>query len=526
MPVFDVVRPPDHVNVFAPGSAQQLKADAEGHYDGPGLAVTALVRDGSLRLTLQASVPVTYLRVRWDGTIPEGLRYLSGAWESSDGDLEWRALVPDRQMPWYFLAYDGQHTHGVGVCTGAGAFCHWQVDPFGVDLWLDVRNGSHPVLPGDREIVLAHVVSRPGRVWELPFEAARRFASVLDSGHILPEQPVYGFALDLSQGGEWTLALALQQASLLSELAENTANRPVCIVGRGLPDRGALRAADMRPGSAIGELDALAGGIAERGCHPGVWLHPLLSQTGDRSALCLPLERPASEGGGWVLDPTEPEAMNAIREAVTQARGWGFEFVRYGDTIIDLLYANGGHGALQSVPECCFHDTSLTTAEILKQLYLGIGEACGPDITLAGSGTVGHLACGHVHVQRLARSLGYLTWEATRSGPLGALAFRGFHHGALYAAETSAVRLDTGIPWSLNEQWLRLLSGSGTPCFVVPGRETPSDAEQRALRSAFSMASRPQPLAEPMDWLVNTCPGRWKLGPDIVSFDWFSALYD
>jgi alpha-galactosidase len=522
MPVFDLIRPPDHVSALGPGSAVQLVPGPEGRFDGPDVALMATRRDDTLHLSLQTSATVSHIRLRWDLAIPEGLRYLCGAWESSDGDLEWRALVPDRQMPWYFLAYDGQHTHGVGVRTGASAFCHWQVDPYGVNLWMDVRSGSNPVRPGDREIALADVVSRPGRVWELPFDSARRFISTLDSGRILPEQSVYGFALDLSQAGDWTLDQALQQASLLADLAENTANRPVCVVGRGLPDRGALSAADLQPASAIGEL---AHGVAERGCRPGIWLHPLLCREPDRRGLCMALERPAAEGGGGVLDPTRPDALAMILDAVTQARRWGFEFIRYGDTILDLLYADGDHDPARCALGCGFSDASLTTAEVLRALYTSIHQACGPDITIAGSGTVGHLACGEVHVQRLARSLGYLNWEATRSGPLGALAFRGFHHGALYAAETSPVRLDTVIPWSLNEQWLRLLSGSGTPCFVVPGRSTPAEAEQRALRTAFGSASRPLPLAEPMDWLVNTCPGRWKLGPDIVTFDWFSALY-
>jgi alpha-galactosidase len=526
MPVFDVNRSPDHVIAFGPGSTLHLKSDAGGRFGAKGVSLLATPEEGVLRLALHAGIPVTHLRVRWDVAIPEGLRYLCGAWESSDGDLEWRALVPDRQMPWYFLAYDGQRTHGVGVRTGAGAFCHWQVDPYGVDLWMDVRNGSRPVEPGDREVALASVVSRSGHVWELPFESARRFIGELDTGRIMPDQTVYGFALDLSQAGDWTLDQALRQSSLLSDLAENTANRPVCVVGRGLPDRGALRAADMRPGSRIGEIAALAAGIAARGCRPGIWLHPLLSDDPALHPLCLHIEHVAPEGGHRVLDPTHPEAMEMIRQAVTQAPGWGFEFVRYGDTILDLLYADGGHALSHGVPDCHFYDTARTTAEVLGKLYADIHDACGTGITVAGSGTVGHLACGHVHLQRLARSMGYVTWEATRSGPLGALAFRGFHHGALYAAEASPVRLDTGIPWSLNEQWLKLLSGSGTPCFVVPGRQTPSEAEQRAIRTSFGNASRPLPLAEPMDWLVNTCPGRWKLGTELATFDWFSALYD
>jgi len=526
MPVFDVLRPPDHVLVLVPGGAVRLSPGSEGRFEAPGLSLSARPTDGALKLSLEASVPVTHLRVRWRLPVPEGLRYLCGAWESSDGDLEWRALVPDRQMPWYFLAYDGQHTHGVGVQTGAGAFCHWQVDPFGVDLWMDVRSGSCPVEPGDRPIALGSVVSRSGHVWELPFESARRFAGLLGTQRLVPEQPVYGFVCDVSQAGDWSLEQTLGQVSLLSDLSENTANRPICVVGRGLPDRGALRAADMRPGGALGDVGLLARRISERGCRPGIWLHPLLSDDPQLRGICLRLEHPATDTPHRVLDPTHPEAMAMIRQAVSQAPDWGFEFVRYGDTILDLLYGDGGHATSRGLPECPFYDHSRTTAEVLAQLYAAIHGALGSSVIIAGSGTVGHLASGHVHVQRLARSLGYLSWEATRSGPLGALAFRGFHHGALYAAEASAVRLDTGIPWCLNEQWLRLLAGSGTPCFVVPGRETPGDLQQRSLHSAFLTASRPQPLAEPMDWLVNTCPGRWKLGTEIASFDWFSALYD
>ena len=58
------------------------------------------------------------------------------------GDLEWRGLVAERVMPWYFLAHDGKATHGYGVRTQPGAFCFWTVDAAGVSLWLDVRNGG------------------------------------------------------------------------------------------------------------------------------------------------------------------------------------------------------------------------------------------------------------------------------------------------------------------------------------------------------------------------------------------------
>ncbi|NLT72627.1 MAG: hypothetical protein GXX94_00325 [Chloroflexi bacterium] len=519
MPAFDLLRAPDHVTAFERDDPIALSSEGAA-FSGHGIALHTVLESDRLRVALRASRPVSRLRLRWNDVVPEGLRYLCDAWPGNGSDLEWRALAPDRVMPWSFLAYDGQHTHGIGVRTGASALCHWQLDPYGANLWLDVRSGTEPLEPEDREIALAEVVVRMGRVWEVPFEAARRFVSLLNRDGITPGQVIYGFALDLSRSGEWTQAQALQQASLLADLAENTVNRPVCVVGRGLPERSGLQDADLHAGSAYGDLAALAAGIAERGCRPGLWLHPLLTDDPSLAPLCLAPERSAAAGGGHVLDPTQPEAIERIGDLVAQARARGFEFIRYGDMIPEIL-----HGTGRGAVGVRFANPRRTTAETLSELYRTIRAASGPDTIIAGAGTCSHLASGHVHLQRLAPNISYERWEDTRGGALGALAFRGFQHGILYAAETSPVRLDTSIPWSLNEQWLRLQSNSGISFFVVPGRGTPAEAQQSALRSAFGNASRPLQLAEPLDWLVNACPVRWKMGNDLVTFDWFSAGY-
>ena len=85
-----------------------------------------------------------------------------------------------------------------------------------------------------------------------------------------------------------------------------------------------------------------------------------------------------------------------------------------GPVALDLLYADGNHDPARCAPGCGFHDTTLTTAEVLSALYASIHRASGPDVIVAGSGTVGHLACGEVHLQRLARSMGYVPSAAAR----------------------------------------------------------------------------------------------------------------
>lgn len=75
---------------------------------------------------------------------------------------------PERILPWYFMAYDGKVTHGYGVKTNPASMCFWQVDSFGVTLWLDVRNGGAGVQLGKRELEAAVVVFHKGLEGESP----------------------------------------------------------------------------------------------------------------------------------------------------------------------------------------------------------------------------------------------------------------------------------------------------------------------------------------------------------------------
>lgn len=44
--------------------------------------------------------------------------------------------------------------------------------------------------------------------------------------------------------------------------------------------------------------------------------------------------------------------------------------------------------------------------------------------------------------------------------------------------------------------------------------------ERRDLRAALALASRPQPLAEPLDWQQTSWPSRWRLQGRETTFDW------
>ncbi len=525
MPPFEILRPPDQVSALLERGAISLGPSVEGRFAAGGVELDAIPGEGLLALRLRTNAPILFLRLRWQERIPEGLRYLGDTWGLAYEPLEWRCLAPERALPWYFLSYDGQHTHAVGVKTGASAFCHWHVDPFGVTLWLDVRNGAGPVHPGDRELPLAEVVVRPGKVWELPFQAARRFATLLDNDRLLPEQPVYGW--NVAHGARLGPQALLEQAQLVADLSENTVNRPFFVLGegwqQGAPVRGTV---GMHPAPELGDPGALAHEIADRDCRPGLWLRPLLSAEADHAAWALPAQRFTSAPIGRVLDPTHPATIEIMRRDLARALDWGFELIRVDLTTTDLLGAWSPYPSHSTEEGWRFRDRSLTTAEVLRNLYACLHDAIADGALLAASNTLGHLTAGHVHLQHISLGAGREPRVHPHIAGINALGFRGFHHGALYAAESDAVSLHPRFPWTLAEQWLRLLAASGTPCFVEAGQDPLSDAQLRALRSAFSQASRQLTLAEPLDWLATTGPGRWKLGNETVSFDWYSAAYD
>ncbi len=82
------------------------------------------------KVTLQAThTPVCTLRLRWNFPMPQNARMMGDAWERAYGDLEWRGFVPERVMPWYFMAETPQAVAGYGVKTNPDAFCSFACDP-------------------------------------------------------------------------------------------------------------------------------------------------------------------------------------------------------------------------------------------------------------------------------------------------------------------------------------------------------------------------------------------------------------
>ena len=159
---------------------RQLTAGAAGSWTAQGISVGLQAAGGAYALELEApGDAVRLIKLRWR-TKPQGRSLILGDhWERGYGELEWRGIVPERVLPWYFLSHDGSRTAGYGVKTGPNAFCYWQLDADGITFTADVASGSEGVRLGARKLLAAELLHDPGIEGDSPFAAAQRFCRLM-----------------------------------------------------------------------------------------------------------------------------------------------------------------------------------------------------------------------------------------------------------------------------------------------------------------------------------------------------------
>jgi alpha-galactosidase len=468
---------------------------------------------------------ISRIQIQWRVRLPSGARILGDAWERSYGDLEWRGIVPCRIMPWYFLVFDGRQTCGIGVKTGAGAFCCWQADQEGFSLLLDTRSGGRGVRLAGRQLCAAEIVWDDGAEAATPYQSAGRFMPLLCAKPLLPTMPVYGCNDWYYAYGNNSAARIIEDSQFCSDLAENTRNRPFSMVELGWQFTGVGGAPWSLGGKGFPDMPGLAAKIRRAGCRPGIWFRPLLTSANYHDARALKLCRatrfkahPAP--GEIILDPTDPANLDQIRNDVRHFRQWGYELIKHDFSTWDA-FGRWGFQMEDGLTEdgWSFQDVSRTNAEIVQALYRAIREAAAGALVL-GCNTVGHLIAGQAHLQRTGDDTSGKEWARTRKMGVNTLAFRACQNRAFFALDADCVGITERIPWRLNAQWLDLLSRSGTPLFVSAKREVIGRGQKKALRQAFSRASVRLPTAEPLDWLETTCPTRWRLAGETAVFNW------
>ena len=499
----ELLRVPDRATAFAGLEHPTELARVKRTWQAKGIEIA--FEPGAKQMPIRMEAPgmaATHLHLRWEADVAQQLHCLGDHWERSYGDLAWRAVTPERVMPWYFSTFDGAACHCYGVKTGAGALCFWQLDGEGLSLWLNVQNGGEGVELGSRQLEVATVVARRGEAGEGPFQSIRSFCGQMCDVPRLPSGPVYGSNDWYYAYGKNSAKDTLRDVDLMAELAAGNTVRPFTVIDDG-----------WRGSAAFPDMGALAAEMRNRKVRPGIWIRPLIAPSSAERGLLMadarfgPHRERAQE---LAYDPTVPEALDLIVAKVTQVAQWGFELVKHDYSTYDLLGKWGSEmGAEPSFSGWSLHDRSRTNAEVILNLYRAIRKAAGEETLVLGCNTVGHQGAGLFELQRTGDDTSGERWERTRRMGVNTLAFRLPQHGTFFALDADCVGITKAVPWEMNRQWLDMVARSGTALFVSPSPDATGSEQRKALVEAFAIAAAGGTHATPKDWLGATTPEVW-----------------
>jgi len=520
----EIQRNPDRIFIHTEEKSETLSPSGPNRWAGTSGEILLDPRPSGFAVSVLSLMSLKRMMLRWDSEFSGKHLILGDSWERGYGDLEWRGMVPERILPWYFLAHDGSRTDGFGVMVRPSAMCFWQVDPAGISLWLDMRCGGSAVSLGDRILDVATVVFRRGTEGESAFEAARAFCRVMCSDPVLPSGPVFGGNNWYYAYGKSSAARIIEDTKNIVELCPSGSGRPFMIIDSCWQERIEMSCCVGGPwkrgNQDFPDMPSLASRMKALGAKPGLWCRPLL--TLEEMPEDWYLQRPKAQvPEGVVLDPSVPGVLEKVTADVAGFSGWGYELIKNDFTTWDIFGRWGFEmGANLTDSGWSFRDTSRTTAEIIKDLYAAVAAGAGKSLVI-GCNTIGHLSAGVFAVSRTGDDTSGREWERTRKMGVNTLAFRMSQHGTFHAADADCLGVTGMIPWELNREWCSLLAGSGTPFFVSAEPKTLGTEQKKDLRVAFGIASARTAPAEPLDWMATSCPSEWRMAGQKKKFEWF-----
>jgi alpha-galactosidase len=506
---------PSEVSILSSGEWIRLTGSG-GQWNHQQINVQ-LQQSGTLTVKLTApGQEIEKIRLSWKRAFTPDSRYLGDDWERSYGELEWQTNSPRRKAPWYLLVHDGHQTYAFGVKTGARSICYWQAAAGQLDLFLDTHSGGSGVLLGERTLDAAEIITTRSLAGETPFQTDHRFCKMMCDKPVLPEKPVYGINDWYFTYGNNSRKLILQHTGMLTDLAQNTANRPFSVIDDGW----SLGEDFTRSNDRFGDMSVVTGEIKKLGMRPGLWTRPLRATQNDDPKLMIPIRKDQKDLKERYLDPTIAENLHRIGNTISLYKDWGFELVKHDYTTYDFFGRWGFEMNEElTAPGWHFYDRSRTNAEILLELYHTIRKAAGK-MVLIGCNTVSHLSAGVFELNRIGDDTSGKEWARTLKMGVNTLGFRLPQHNTFYAVDGDCVGLTTQIPWKENRQWLQLLAESSAPLFISVQPEAFGAEQKAAIKNSFDSAARPQPLGVPLDWMTNLRPAKWELNGRTVEFDW------
>ena len=462
------------------------------------------------------TLPLQGIRFGWTYNTKQYVKVLGDHWERTYGDLAWKAPASTEKKPWYMLLHDENQTVAFGVKTGGNTICYWNVEPEKILLTMDTHSGAVGVMLGDRSLHAADIVTTKSKATENPFATATRFCKVMCEHPLLPKQPVYGINDWYEVYGNNSFASIQAQTQTMAGLVTDTNNRPFSVI-----DDGWQQADDFaKVNDKFKDMHKMGQVIKGLGMRPGLWTRPLIARLTDKASLLAPTIPGRNDSESPILDPTVPETLERVKSNMKLYQEWGYELVKHDYSTYDI-FGRWGFKMNETFtsPGWKFYDQSKTNAEIILNLYRTIREGAG-DMYVIGCNTMSHLSAGLFEINRTGDDTSGKEWDRTRKMGVNTLAFRLPHHDTFYAADGDCVGLTKDVPWGKNKQWLQLLAESGAPLFISAEMDFLGAEQKAAVKAAFAQAARRQPTGEPVDWLTNPWPEKWKLNGRQVTFNW------
>lgn len=509
MPILDLSKPSESFVKYGPGVTESDRRSGKLSLERIGNAV---------HVSVEGDGPLTDIILRYRTEFFPGTTIALGdAWERSYGDLQWRLLDGSRTMPWYCVIETPERIIGLGVGTGANAFCSWRAYDNVVELRLNIKSGNQPVRLNGRTLEVAKLYLVENPLGKGSFQTLTELCRQLSPSPRLAPEPVYGINDWYYAYGNNTAKGILDDTTRTAELTKDLKNRPYSVIDGGWQTNEGAEGGPWNTGnSRFGDMGKLATEITNLGFKPGIWLRPVLTR--------VDLPKP------WflkdqTLDPSVPEALNYIKEQIALMHHLGYDLIKHDFSTWDICgqwgFEMGDEPYSAHAPTLT--DTSRTTCEVLNAMYAAIRDGAGSSI-LIGCNTVGHLTAGTHELQRIGDDTSGQEWSRTRKMGVNTLAFRSPQDRQFFATDPDCVGLTTKIPWSLNRQWLELASQSGTPLFVSAEKAAVGDEQKEALKQAYFYASQPLPIGEPLDWRTTLTPEHWKLRGREKRFKWYGGL--
>jgi alpha-galactosidase len=525
----DILSYPDKVTALFAGNEVELLKSGSGKWGAENITVSLINRKNSIEVFVDApQTALEQITLVWETGSKLSSILLNDHWERTYGDVSWHKPSTSELFPWYFMEITPKNEiYGFGVKTGGNTFCSWQVTENGLSLTLDTRSGGNGVQLGSRTLKAAEIVVYKSDE-TTPFVALKEFLKKMCDKPRMPKQPVYGINDWYFSYGNNSEKLIIEHTEMMAPMAEGLKNRPFSVIDAGWFQSPPSSPNDCcwgdnmdTPDEKFGDMGKLAEKIRTIGMRPGIWTRPLCGSYKDAASLMLPMIKGREEKKP-VLDPTIPENLERVKNYFKLYNQWGYEMVKFDFTTFDIFGKWGFEMIAEkrmTEPSWAMNDNSKTNAEIVLKLYKTIREAAG-ETYIIGCNTISHLSAGLFELNRIGDDTSGHEWERTRKMGVNTLAFRSVHQGTFYAADGDCVGLTPKVPWAKNKQWMELVAKSGTPLFISAQPEATGPEQKAFIKECFALASQELPAGEPLDWLENAFPAKWKLNGETVSFNW------